>query len=200
MKINKGRVRKLIRELPSRLGMTSLALIMCIGEGVINTLAGILEGPKLTIGKAYQRAAHSKSFWDYYGDLKDLQENSLYTALWRLQQKGLVEKKKTRWQLTSLGLKYFQLIKNNSSVRENWDKKWRIVMFDIPEKIKEERTWLRNELYFLGYKLLQKSVFIGKLPLKEKLFKEILGRNLKSYINIITVGEIDDEKILEDFE
>jgi hypothetical protein len=67
-------------------------------------------------------------------------------------------------------------------------------MFDIPEKMREKRDWLRNQLSNLEYKSLQKSVFIGKQPLEEVFFREIIDRNLHQYIRLVTVGEIDDEK------
>ena len=41
-----------------------------------------------------------------------------------------------------------------------WDKEWRIVIFDIPEKFKKAREALRNKLKDLGFLKLQESVFI----------------------------------------
>lgn len=43
---------------------------------------------------------------------------------------------------------------------EKWDGKWRMVIFDIPEKKKKAREALRNKLRELGFRELQKSVFI----------------------------------------
>ena len=73
-------------------------------------------------------------------------------------------------------------------------------MFDVPEKIKKEREWLRFKLFGLEYKPFQKSVFIGKWPLSKELYKEIIDKKLKNHIRIITIGEIDDEKIFSEFE
>lgn len=41
-----------------------------------------------------------------------------------------------------------------------WDREWRIVIFDIPEKLKKAREALRLKLKELGFQELQKSVFI----------------------------------------
>lgn len=41
-----------------------------------------------------------------------------------------------------------------------WDKKWRIVIFDIPEKEKVLRNMIRRKLYQIGFLQIQKSVFI----------------------------------------
>jgi DNA-binding transcriptional regulator PaaX len=43
---------------------------------------------------------------------------------------------------------------------DKWDGKWRMVIFDIPEKKKKAREALREKLKDLGFKELQKSVFI----------------------------------------
>ncbi len=45
-----------------------------------------------------------------------------------------------------------------------WDGKWRIVVFDIPEKYKPTREMLRRYLYELGFSQIQKSVFAAKEP------------------------------------
>ncbi|OGM90574.1 hypothetical protein A2755_03405 [Candidatus Wolfebacteria bacterium RIFCSPHIGHO2_01_FULL_48_22] len=41
-----------------------------------------------------------------------------------------------------------------------WDKKWRIVSFDVPEKYKTARNALRRHLYRMGFYFLQRSVAI----------------------------------------
>ena len=41
-----------------------------------------------------------------------------------------------------------------------WDKKWRIVVLDVPEKKRQARDALRSELRKLGFLELQKSVWI----------------------------------------
>ena len=201
--VDKSKVRKIIDDLPIKIGSASLAIIIGVGEGIFESFSGILEGPgKLTIGKAYrkslQRGTFLENYSDMYEELKNLKENSLRTKLWRLQKKCLVEKRKNSIYLTNLGLEYFKKIKE-VDVKNKWDGKWRIVMFDIPEKIKKERVWMRRELYKLEYKPFQKSVFIGKFPIRENLFREINRKNLGNFVNLITVGEIDNEKILEEF-
>lgn len=192
-KINKGKIlKRAIKELPFRLGARALAIIVAIGDGVIETFESAAEG-NLTMGKVYEKITKSKTIQDYYEEIKNLREDNFRVTLWRLQEKGLVEKKKNSLRLSLLGLKYFEKIKKNNSLQK-WDNKWRIVMFDIPENLKRERNWLRGQLCNLEYKSFQKSVFIGKYPLKEDLFKEITARRLNKYVNLITVGEIDDEQ------
>lgn len=45
-----------------------------------------------------------------------------------------------------------------------WDKKWRIVIFDIPEKYKRMREIFRDHLKTMGFYMLQKSVWVHPYP------------------------------------
>jgi hypothetical protein len=198
-KILKKILKEEIRELPVNLSILGLALILGLAERGVAAISEILEGPGRGISKSYRKISEMKDYWDYYGELKDFKENSARTILWRLQNKGLVRKKGKNYELTVLGLKIAKIFRDKKFVEKVWDGKWRIVMFDIPEKKRQQRNWLRFELYTLDYKPLQKSVFMGQQPIDEDIYQEIMERGLHNYIRLITVGEIDDDEILEQF-
>jgi hypothetical protein len=193
-------VKQKIKQLPLKLGLISLAIIIAIGEGMLESLEQILrEGKSLTMSKVAKKLHSSKNFWFFYKKLENLTNNNFKVVLHRLQKRGLIEKRRENFRLSPLGVLYFKRISDHETPQK-WDNKWRIIMFDIPESIRNKRNWLRQQLYTLEYKSLQKSVFIGKHPLKEKLYKEILEQGLNKYLNLITVGEIDDEEILKSFD
>ena len=52
---------------------------------------------------------------------------------------------------------------------EKWDGKWRIVVFDIPEKKKAAREALRKKLKDLGFVELQKSIFINPYECEDEI-------------------------------
>ena len=206
----KNLLKELLKDLPYSFGAASLAVILGIGQGVITAAGGIPMNKKIgkkmgIAGSTDWALRNSRDFISDYIDikeiLKNLTKNNSFVILNRLQNKGLVEKKDDKYILTFLGLKYFKRIKQKNSDREikKWDGRWRVVMFDIPEKLRKERNWLRHQLYGLEYQLIQKSVFLGKWPLTEDFFNEIIERRLNNFIRLITVGEIDDEEILKSF-
>ena len=206
----KNLLKELLKDLPYSFGAASLAVILGIGQGVITVAGGIPMNKKIgkkmgIAGSTDWALRNSRDFISDYIDikeiLKNLTKNNSFVILNRLQNKGLVEKKDDKYILTFLGLKYFKRIKQKNSDREikKWDGRWRVVMFDIPEKLRKERNWLRHQLYGLEYQLIQKSVFLGKWPLTEDFFNEIIERRLNNFIRLITVGEIDDEEILKSF-
>ena len=67
----------------------------------------------------------------------------------------------------------------SSSFRENAPKNL-IVMYDIPDNLKKERDWFRRHLIKFGYKMIQRSVWVGPSPLP----KEFLG-----YLKEIKIGD-----------
>lgn len=191
-------VKKLLKRLPIEMGISSLAVILTLSERSALLLNEILGDNKSNLIKSIKNIESAKDFDDYYNILKSLKTNSAKTILWRLKQKGLISKNKFGYQLTVSGKKLADSFKEktNELVKIKWDGKWRMVLFDIPETKKHFRMWLGSQLFNSEYKLLQKSVYIGKFPLEESLMKEIIDRNLYQYVRIITIGEIDDEAFL----
>ncbi len=194
--MDKKDLQKKIKELSVNLGITSLALIFGLAERGAAAMSEILKGQSRGIGRSYRRMSELKTFWDYYDELKDLKENSARTILWRLEKRGLVKKKERKYELTARGLNIVKIFREGKQPEEIWDGKWRIVMFDIPEKKRENRNWLRWQLLSFDYKQLQKSVFIGKQPLEEDFYEEILLRKLDQCVRLMTVGEVDDDEFL----
>ena len=96
---------------------------------------------------------------------------------------------KGRWQV----LKYLHLEK----IRKKWDKRWRIVIFDIPEDNKKWRERSRYKLKALGFHALQESVYITPYPVTQELDKYLEDWKLREYFRYITVTEIDDEPELK---
>jgi len=95
-------------------------------------------------------------------------EATVRQNLWRLKKQGFVENKEGKYSLTPVGRILMQyIIKRKKAVNAKWDGKFRVVIFDIPEKERRSRNWLRSELYILKYQKLQESVFIGKYPLPQ---------------------------------
>lgn len=63
----------------------------------------------------------------------------------------------------------------------------RLVVYDIPEKDRRKRDWLRYELLACGYNQLQKSVWLGYSPLPEEFIQSIKDLNLKDKVHIVSI-------------
>lgn len=122
------------------------------------------------------------------GKKKEFQEKTIRQSIRRLRKHGFVEKKNNKLLLSIKGRKIVRYVLTRKKIFDKkWDNKFRVVIFDIPEKMRRDRNWLRQELYVLQYKLLQKSVFIGKYPLPADLIKSIKNKSIGNYVNYLLV-------------
>lgn len=76
---------------------------------------------------------------------------------------------------------------------KRWDKKWRVVLFDIPEKRKKTREALRFHLKQLGLRELQKSVFIFPYPCGSEIDFLVEFFELRRHVRQIVATSIDNE-------
>lgn len=85
------------------------------------------------------------------------------SAASRLRKKGLITFKDDHYSLTKEGgvlLKDWQ--KSNYKIKQpkKWDKKWRMIIFDIPEKKRAVRRQINAIFNEAGFKRLQDSVWV----------------------------------------
>jgi len=131
---------------------------------------------------------------------KKIDEKELKSEIQSLYKSKLVEKKENpdgsyTFFLTDKGkmraLTYrFEEIKIK---REDWDGKWRIVVFDIPEKMRWGRDALRDKLKELGFYELQKSVFVFPYECKNEIEFVIEFFDLRRYARLGILESIDNE-------
>jgi len=80
---------------------------------------------------------------------------------------------------------------------KEWDKKWRVFMFDIPaypKRYDQARDALRNKIKELGFYQIQKSVWVHPYECEDELLfvAEMFG--VQNYIEIMIVEKILHEK------
>lgn len=80
--------------------------------------------------------------------------------------------------------KQYQVDDLEIAMPKKWDKKWRIILFDIPEKSRVKREVLRGKLIELGFSKLQKSAWVHPYPCHEelKLLQSFFGLSSDDYI------------------
>jgi len=78
----------------------------------------------------------------------------------------------------------------DSKRKNRKDGKWIMIIFDIPQNRKRDRSLLRSVLKNLGYKLFQQSVWITPYDVFEKTEKSLQFYSLDKYVRIFLVNEI----------
>ena len=81
--------------------------------------------------------------------------------------------------------------------KKDWDGKWRLLIFDIPEKIRQGRNSLREKIKQLGFYELQKSAFIFPYNCKDEIDFIIEFYRLRKYARFAVLESIDNEKHLK---
>jgi phenylacetic acid degradation operon negative regulatory protein len=128
------------------------------------------------------------------------QYTSYRTTVYRLMETGLIEivgaKKDKKFRLTKEGQMQMFMLKAKMPQQGPWDGKWRLILFDIPEKAEEERRKLRKLLLENNFKMLQASVYISPWALNREAVAFLKETALDKFIRIIRCDELDDDREL----
>ncbi|MEI8343894.1 MAG: hypothetical protein WCF93_03025 [Candidatus Moraniibacteriota bacterium] len=125
----------------------------------------------------------------------NIKQGTIRQNLRRLRLQGIVKNTGSGFSLTTKGKEVIEkIIRRKNFLKKKWDGQYRLVIFDIPEKKRNARNWLRSELYMLEYSQLQLSVFIGKKPLPEDIIEKIQLHKITGYVNYLLVKNVYDKK------
>ncbi len=132
---------------------------------------------------------------------KKINKRNLREAIKRLYKSKLIflnedEKGNFKMILTKEGKKK-ALVYNLNTIKikapEKWDKKWRVVIFDIPEKKRQARDAIRFHLKQLGFCELQKSVFVFPFDCKNEVEFLVEFYGIVRFVRILFVDSIDNQ-------
>jgi len=138
---------------------------------------------------------------------KKINKQSLNRAIRRLYESKLVDYKENRDGTISVILndrgRKRALRYNLDSIQikqpATWDGLWRIVIFDIPEDFKRGRDALARKLRQMGFRAIQRSVFIHPYECWDEVNFIIEVFNLRPYVRLIQAKEIDIALELKQF-
>lgn len=148
----------------------------------------------------------SSSYKSVYGFTPEkYKKANLYSTVHRMLSADLIDRVivdgEPKFRLTSIGTKRmvreFPLYYLQNKA---WDKKWRIVLFDIPEKERWKRDNLRAKLKELGFGMIQMSVWMSPHPFEDdvRAFLKAKGLENYAYVFISASNYLGDVEILID--
>lgn len=76
------------------------------------------------------------------------------------------------------------------------DGKWRLVIFDVPEKRKRDRDSFRRKLLQLGFIRLQDSVFASPYPCKDEIDFLANYLQISDYVTLAVINKIERGEFL----
>ena len=161
--------------------------------------AGVLITAALTLPNALQalKPFLKKSRRDF--SEKDFEK--FKKKLYKDRLVEIIEKDgKEYLRVTNKGRK--QLIEYNidtiSIKKQKWDRRWRIVVFDIPEKYRLARGVLRDKLRDIGFVKMQKSVWICPYECENEISFIASTYNIEKYVNYLVAEKIDMNTALKE--
>ena len=167
----------------------------------------ILESlAKLSKPSAPRQRSHYypvRSVW-VYGGLSLMYTLSYgYRTARSLEKKGLVKVQKigpkVEIQITPHGLSFLEKlksIKKEIPKPEKWNGLWQLVIFDIPEKEREVRDLLRDKLKFLGFKQVQKSVWVFPYPCRQLVLDLCRECKALKYVSLFEGRYLGNDRLL----
>nr|AQS29999.1 hypothetical protein [uncultured bacterium] len=102
------------------------------------------------------------------------------------QAKYLLELGSDRFQVTDLAK--INLLQEIVKTRKP-DGKLRLVIFDIPEKLKRNRNHFRRHLAEMGFKMQQQSVWVSQYPCEDLVSLVVKYHGLGKYVELI-IGKL----------
>lgn len=122
--------------------------------------------------------------------------------LYRSNMINLKQQPDGTWKmiLTERGRKkvlYYKIDSMKIARPKRWDKKWRLVLFDIPEKQRGSRDAFRSWIKKLGFIELQESVFVLPYDCRDEFDFMVEFLSLRSHVRYAVAEEIDNEDYLK---
>ncbi|MEK9135109.1 MAG: hypothetical protein AAB451_02315 [Patescibacteria group bacterium] len=136
------------------------------------------------------------------------QKKKVYDTFYNLRKRGFINFENKNHQiyisLTDKGKKAagrFQIDDLKINKPKKWDGKWRLVIFDIIQLQRLKRDVFRGKLKELGFRPLQKSIWVCPYECKDeiRLLRDFFGLGKKE-IRLITADDIEaDNSLMEVF-
>ena len=154
----------------------------------------------LAFGYSYTPRRRWKVMKEIAQSWRDIDREKLREEIKNLYKSKLVTKKENpdgtitiiltdRGKLRALTYKF----ENMKIEKRDWDGKWRFVVFDVPERIRQGRDALREKLKQLGFYELQKSVFVFPYDCKNEIDFLIEFFELRKYVRSGVMELIDND-------
>jgi len=133
------------------------------------------------------RDGENDSFWRG-------EKQRLRSSLYYLEKQGLIRGRRAEpsgsrfWEITARGRLRQKRRKLEGSRAERLVlREARVVIFDIPEKERWKRRWLRTSLAALGFRMVQRSVFVGRGKISRRFLNKLADLAILPYVKIFNL-------------
>ena len=180
-------MKKISKKQSRRIGHLQRKILLLLLGGLA---LGLSRSPK----QYFRVAREIKTEW------RAINRHALNQAIQNLYKSKLVETKSNRDGTLTLLLskegKQLALTYDLENIEikkpDHWDGEWRMVMFDIPETLKQVRESLRMHFKNMGFYEFQKSVFVHPYPCAGEIEYIVEFYNARRHLRFVVATEIDN--------
>ncbi len=188
-----------------------MEMVLRILQGGAETAVNILDAMTMPKSEFWRTRSKRMAGGGFHFDedwAERYRDGKRFAALLNyLKQEGLVEQKAGKWSVTDRGRSRL----NETSDRNRWgaassryaesgtDTTFKIITYDIPgtRDGQKQRQWLRSALKNLGFRLLQRSVWVGKRKIPERFMTDLRERKLLPAVQVFAVSKAGTLRELE---
>ena len=175
--------------------LRAIAVVSIVGTSIVLPNFPIVLGAIVSLVKEFKGG-------------KRIENYKIKHALKTLQKRNIIEIEEIDGKVTvhildhgrSILMKYSmkQLLEYKKKAKK-WDGKWRVILFDVAEKERRKRDFLRRTIKWMGFFPYQKSVFVFPYECEKEVMylKNMLEG--KYDIKYLIAEKIDDERRLKIF-
>lgn len=175
-------------------------VLSVLGVGVTITAVALAPKAASSLLKTFYKEENNLESW------KQFNQGYLRQTLRRLERQKLVETKtingKEQIIITGAGktkILEFSLSELEIPKQKHWDKKWRAVIYDIPNNKKRLQKLMRETLRNLGFIQIQESVYINPYPCYKEIEFLRTHYHLTEYIKYLLVEKLEDDSAYKDY-
>ncbi len=154
-----------------------------------------------SLSSMQRRSAEQQFFIGKKDDLSSQERKRIRDIIYYLERNNLVVKNKSRFQITPKGIKKAKELRLKFPHLKPYEKVKSenpiLISFDIPEKFRPKRRWLREVLSNLGFKFIHRSVWIGFVKIPEQFIKDLEELKISRYVEIIELSNTGTIKKLK---
>ncbi|OGF64153.1 hypothetical protein A2661_00195 [Candidatus Giovannonibacteria bacterium RIFCSPHIGHO2_01_FULL_45_24] len=190
----KDRVKEFVAKHPIASSTIKALFATAILGGVL-TVAVVAPGIAAIAGKGLARAKKDKQerYQKLWARFHALKKRNVFECVGESKDGGLVYRFTDKGRALTKTL-LLETLEIKSPAK--WDKKWRVVIFDIPEKFKKSRYALWNQLKNLGFYPLQRSVWVHPFPCEHEIKFLCDIFNIHPFVEIFTTNDLKSGKVL----
>ena len=123
-------------------------------------------------------------------EARGYKKGNLRSTVARMKLRGYLKSTDKGFMTTRNGTKEAKKLRLFDYLASPFDKEApanTIISFDIPEKNRVKRNWLRNQIKIFGYTMLQQSLWIGPGSLPKEFMKRLEDLKIRSNVKTFRI-------------